>query len=382
MKLSALVFGNILRKKTRLFMVIGSFAVALFLFGLLAVVRGAFNQRLDLAAADRLLAVNRAALTQPLPLAYEDRILKIHGVKRVAFDRFFGGIYQDEHNVFPQYAIDVDNQREVFPEFKVSDEQWKNFAADRQGAVAGAATAKRFGWKVGDRIAIKGTFYPGIWEFNLDGIYQGERPQDDETQFWFQQKLLEERLPAGRSQGKVGWFTILVDDPQSSEKIANKIDAEFDNSSFETHTVPESTFFAAWINQFGNIQFLVVTIGSIVFFILLLVTGSTMAIAVRERTAELAILKAIGYSDSLVLSLVILESMILAVLGGVLGLVAVKVFTLVVGDPTHGLLPSFYFPVHSLWTGLAVTLIAGAASGLIPAIAAMRLRIVDALRRV
>ena len=382
MKFGRLVLANLLRKKTRLILIIGSFAVALFLFGLLAVVRGAFNQRLDLAAADRLLSVNHISLTQPLPVSYKERMMRIPGVKNVAFDRFFGGVYQDERNVFPQYAIDIEDHRQVFSEFLVPDNEWATFVNDRQGAIAGAATAKRFGWKVGDKIPIKGTFYPGAWEFNLDGIYHGKRAQDDETQFWFQLKYLDERIPPGRSKGQVGWFTIRMENPDDAERVSQAIDNEFANSPYETRTVPESTFFAAWINQFGNIEFLIVTIGSVVFFILLLVTGSTIGITVRERTGELAVLKALGYSDLFVLFLILSESVLVAALGGLLGLVAAKALTVLMGDPTNGLLPSFYFPNKSLLEGLVVTLIVGAVSGLLPAIGAMRLRVVDALRRV
>src|SRR6185369_3162009 len=188
------------------------------------------------------------------------------------------------------------------------DEQWNNFLKDRQGAIAGAATAKRFGWKVGDRIPIKGTFLPGVWEFNLDGIYQGTRAADDETQFWFQWDLFEEKVPE-RYKGNVGWYTVRVTNPDFSAQVAKAIDAEFANSPYETRTDTEKAFAAGWVKQFGNIEFLILTIGAVVFFTLLLVTGNTMATSVRERTGELAVLKAVGYSDTFVLMLVLIESL-------------------------------------------------------------------------
>jgi putative ABC transport system permease protein len=380
MKFLGLIRANLFRKKIRFVLTIGSFAVALFLFGVLAVVRGAFSGGIDIAGADRLVVINRTSIIQPLPLAYAEKIRRIPGVKELTYANWFGGVYQDEKNFFPQFAIDVDNQRRVYPEFDIPEEQWQNFVKDRQGAIAGAATAKRFGWKVGDRIPIKGTFMGGMWEFNLDGIYHGTRQADDETQFWFQWKRLEEQAPE-RLKGHVGWYTVKVEHPDDSLRISKAIDEGFANSPFETHTDTEKAFAAGWVKQFGNIQFLIMAIGAVVFFTLLLVTGNTMAIAVRERTGELAVLKAVGYSDRFVLLFVICESLLIALIGGCLGLGLAKLFTLG-GDPTKGLLPFFFLPGQAVLAGLAVTLLVGAASGIIPAIGAMRLRVVDALRRV
>jgi putative ABC transport system permease protein len=380
MKFFGLIRANLFRKKIRFILTIGSFAVALFLFGVLAVVRVAFSGGIDIAGADRLVVINRTSIIQPLPLAYADKIKRIPGVKEITYANWFGGVYQDERNFFPQFAIDVDNQRKVYPEFDIPEEQWQNFVKDRQGAIAGAATAKRFGWKVGDRIPIKGTFLAGVWEFNLDGIYHGTRQADDETQFWFQWKRLDEQVPA-QYKSHVGWYTVKLEHPDDSLRISRAIDSEFANSPFETHTDTEKAFAAGWVKQFGNIQFLIMAIGGVVFFTLLLVTGNTMAIAVRERTGELAVLKAVGYSDRFVLLFVLFESLLIAVIGGALGLGLAKLFTLG-GDPTRGLLPFFFLPGKAILAGLGVTLAVGAASGVIPAIGAMRLRVVDALRRV
>ena len=380
MKFLGLIRANLFRKKMRFVLTIGSFAVALFLFGVLAVVRGAFSGGIDIAGADRLVVINRTSIIQPLPLAYADKIRRIPGVKELTYANWFGGVYQDEKNFFPQFAIDVDNQRRVYPEFDIPEEQWQNFVKDRQGAIAGAATAKRFGWKVGDRIPIKGTFLGGVWEFNLDGIYHGTRQADDETQFWFQWKRLDEQVPA-QYKSHVGWYTVKVEHPDDSLRVSKAIDEGFANSPFETHTDTEKAFAAGWVKQFGNIQFLIMSIGGVVFFTLLLVTGNTMAIAVRERTGELAVLKAVGYSDRFVLLFVICESLLIALIGGCLGLGLAKLFTLG-GDPTRGLLPFFFLPGEAILAGLGVTLVVGAASGIIPAVGAMRLRVVDALRRV
>src|SRR5271154_6008629 len=313
MKFLHLILANLSRKKLRTILTVGSFAVALFLFSFLAVVKGAFGRGADIAGADRLVIINRTSIIQPLPLSYRDKILRIPGVKAVTHNNWFGGVYQDEKNFFPQFAIDIENQRVVFPEMVVPDDQWKTFLNDRQGAIAGARTAKRFGWKVGDRIPIKTTLFggPGAWEFNLDGIYHNNRPGGDESQFWLQYKYFDESMPADQ-KGLIGWYVIRLDNPEDAARVAGAVDAMFANSTYETKTETESAFAASWVKQFGNIEFLILSIGTVVFFTLLLVTGNTMAISVRERTSELAVFKAIGYSDRSVLFFVLAEALTIA----------------------------------------------------------------------
>ena len=380
MKYGGLMLANLFRKKTRLALTLGSFAVALFLFGILAAVKGAFNQAVDIAGVDRLVVINRVSLIQPLPLSYAERMLRIPGVKAVTHDNWFGGIYQDERNFFGQFAIDVDNQRKVFPEFIVPDDQWSTFVNDRKGAVAGANLAKRFGWKVGDRIPIKGTIIPGAHEFNLDGIYHGKKAGADESQFWFQWAYFDEHAPAG-IKGLPGWYFVQLENPDDAARVSKAIDDQFANSPYETRTETEQTFGAQWVKQFGNIEFLILTIGSVVFFTLLLVTGNTMAIAVRERTAELAVLKAVGYSDRFVMFLVLAESLLIALIGGILGVAGAKVLTLY-WNPVPNVLQYFAMPWAAMLTGVALSVLIGAASGIVPAAGALRLRVVDALRRI
>lgn len=387
MKYGGLILANLFRKKVRLLLTIGSFAVAMCLFGLLIVIRNAFNQGVEVAGADRLVITNRIGLINPLPLSYQDRILQIPGVKGATHYNWFGGVYQDPKNFFAQFVIDPTTQRQIFTEFKIPDEQWQNFLKDRQGAIVGAFTAKRFGWKVGDRIPIQGTFLPGTWEFNIDGIYQGSRAQDDETQFWFHWDNFENYLETHnftRYIGMVGWYTIKVDNPDDALRIAKAVDTMFANSDYETRTDTESSFAAGFAKQMGNIQFLIVSIGAIVFFTLLLVTGNTMAIAVRERTSELAVLKAVGYSDKFVMFLVLCESAVIALIGGTFGLLLAKGFTLLPANvnPIRQFLPLMYLSTEIFLVGVGVALLVGAVSGLLPSITAMRLRVIDALRRV
>jgi putative ABC transport system permease protein len=379
MKYRHLILSNLSRKWIRTVLTAGSFAVALFLFGILAVVDGAFRQGVDVAGADRLVVVNRVSIIQPLPLSYRDRLARIAGVTHVTFASWFGGVFQDERNFFPQFAIDHPTYRQMFPEFIVPDEQWQAFVTDREGAIVGEALAERFKWKVGDRVPIRGTIFPGTWEFNIRGVYRGRRVQDDTTQFWFRWDYLDERKRFGK--GMVGWYTVRIGDPDDAVRLVRTIDEQFANSPAETRTDTEKAFAASWVKQMGNIQLMIMTIGAVVFFTLLLVTGNTMAIAVRERTRELAVLKAVGFSDGFVLLLVIAETMVVAAIGGGVGLGLAKLFTLR-GDPTGGMLPFFYLPPDAIALGLALALTVGLLAGILPALSAGRLRVVDALRRV
>jgi len=382
-KFRKLIFANLFRKKVRLILTIGSFAVALFLFSFLAVVKGAFGRGADIAGADRLVIINRVSIINPLPLSYRDKILRIPGVKAITHNNWFGGVYQDEKNFFPQFAIDIQNQRKVLPELKVPDDQWANFVKDRQGAIAGAKTAARFHWKIGDRIPIKTTIFGGAntWEFNLDGIYHSETVGGDESQFWFQWDAFEEGVPK-TFKDHVGWYVLKIDNPDDAPRIAKAIDTMFANSDFETKTETESAFAAGWVKQFGNIEFLILTIGAVVFFTLLLVTGNTMAISVRERIGELATLKAIGFSDRTILFFVLAESLTIALVGGLLGLGLAALAIPVLAAALNGLLPTLILSPAILSVGLATALLVGVISGLLPGIGAMRMRVVNALRRV
>ena len=382
MRFRGLILANLFRKKIRLALTIGSFAVALFLFAFLGVVRDAFNRGADVAGADRLVTINRTSIINPIPLSYRDQILRIPGIKCITHNNWFGGVYKDEKNFFPQFVIDPENQRQVFPEFSVPDDQWNTFLKDREGAVVGARTMERFHWKIADRIPIKTTLYGGgSWEFNIDGVYHGKQAQDDETQFWFQWDYFEERIP-DRLKGNIGWYVLRVENPDESPRIAKAIDEEFANSPYETKTETESAFAAGWVKQFGNIQFLIVSIGTVVFFTLLLVTGNTMAISVRERTAELAVLKAIGFADRSILFFILGESLVIALVGGLLGLLLAALAIPVLANALNGMLPNLILSPGLLAFGLFTALVVGIASGILPGIGAMRMRVVNALRRV
>jgi putative ABC transport system permease protein len=382
-RFSRLILANLFRKKVRLLLTVGSFAIALFLFTFLAVVRSAFSRNTELAGADRLVVINRVGLINTMPLAYGDKIRQIQGVRFVTHNNWFGGVYQDEKNFFPQFVIDPENQRQVMTEMRVPDDQWKNFVGDRQGAIAGRNLAKRFHWKVGDRIPLQNALYgpTKTWEFNLDGIYTNDKEGGDESQFWLQWNYFYENVPAVM-KGQAGWWVLKLDSPDDAVRVGRTIDSNFANSSWETKTETESAFQAGFAKQLGNIQLLITTIGSVVFFTLLLITGNTMAISIRERTGELAVLKAIGYSGRFVLFFVLAESLVIALFGGLIGLGLAILAIPVVGANLNGLMPPLLLSATALGMGVALAVFVGVASGLLPGIGAMRLRVVDALRRV
>lgn len=378
MSWARLLWANWQRKKLRTLLTLGSYAVACFLFGILLAVRAAFYQGVEVAGADRLVVINRVSIVQPLPKGYGDKIRAVPGVAAVTSAVWFGGVYQEERNFFPQFAVEVENYRNMFPEFVIPEEQWRAFLADRQGCVVGEATAKRFGFRLGQRIPIRGTIFPGTWEFNVRAIYRGQRELDDTSQFWFHQKYLEERA-GGLWRGLVGWYTVKVANPERAVEVAKAIDARFANSPWETRTEPERAFAASFVKQLGNIEFLLLVVGSVVFATLLLVAANTQALAVRERITELGVLKTLGFSNPHLAFLILLESVFPALLGGSLGLWGARGVTPFLGQALPGM--NFALPWGQLLLGLGLALAVGALAGVFPARLAARLSVVQALRR-
>jgi len=380
MKFLPLILKNLFRKKMRAALTLGSFVVALFLFGLLASIQKAFTVGIDIAGVDRLVVINRVSLIQPLPIKYKDQILRLEGVREVTFATWFGGVYQDQKNFFPNFAIDTHTYLDVYSEFVVPDAEWESFRADREGCIVGRYTADRFGWKAGDRIPLQGAIWTGTWEFNISGIYDGREEVADTTQLWFRYDYLEERRPWGK--GTVGWYVVRLEDPNRAAEVAAAIDETFANSPWETKAETEQAFNTAFVRQMGNIQLIILVVGSVVFFTLLLVTGSTMSMSVRERTGEFAVMKTLGFSNLSVLLLVFAESLAFALAGGGAGLLAARFAVPVLGGFSRGLFPVFYLPWTDFARGLLLAAAIGILAGAVPAILAGRLKIVDALRRV
>lgn len=383
MKYFYLIFSSLGRKKMRTGLTILSIMVAFLLFGYLAAIRQAFDAGVEVAGADRLIVRHKVSIIQLLPQSYEAKIEQIEGVDNAAHSTWFGGIYQEPKNFFAQIPVVPEELFDMYPEFVISDEQKAAWLATRSGALVGRGTMERFGWKLGDRIPINATIWGKkdggrTWEFDIVAVYDGAEKGTDTSQLFFRYDFFDETRANG--QGLVGWYTVRVTDPDRAAEVAAAIDAEFANSAQETKTEPEGAFIQGFANQIGNIGFIITSIMSAVFFTILLVAGNTMAYAVRERTSELAVLKAIGFTDRGVLGLVLGESLAITLVGGAMGL-GLAWLLVSMGDPTDGSFPVFYMPISSLLLGLM--LIAGMAfvAGILPALQAQRLQIADALRR-
>ena len=383
MKFSRLILANLFRKKVRLILTLGSFAVALFLFAFLAVVRDAFNRGGGIASANRLVTINRVSIIQPIPLSYRDKIARIPGVRTRNPRQLVWRRLSGREELLPAVRDRPGKPAPGIPRVARFRRPVERFPQGPPGRDCGREHGQAFwleDWRPHPD-QDDDLWRRGAWEFNIDGIYHGQRPQDDETQFWFQWDYFEERVPE-RLKGQVGWYTVKLDSPDDALRVAKAIDAEFANSPYETKTDTESAFAASWVKQFGNIEFLILAIGSVVFFTLLLVTGNTMAISVRERTGELAILKAIGFKDGSVLFLVLAEALAIALFGGFLGLALALLAIPVLGSALSGMLPNLILSKSMLAAGIGFALLVGACSGLLPGIGAMRLRVVEAFRRI
>jgi len=383
MKFVRLILSNFRRHKTRTLLTILSIIVAFVLFGYLAAIRKAFQMGVSLAGADRLVVRHKVSLIQPLPQSYQAQIERIDGIVTSSQAAWFGGIYKDERNFFAQIAVEPERFLAIYPEFIVPPAQKEAWMRTRTGAVAGRKLAERFGWKVGDRIPIQATFMRpkgngNMWQFDLVGLYDGSDPEIDTTQFFFRHDYMDENRAFG--QGQTGWYYIKVKDPKHAEELAKRIDETFANSPAETKTETEKAFVKGFAEQMGNIGAIVVAILTAVFFTILLVAGNTMSQAVRERTAELGVLKAVGFTDVQVLMLVLAESMLISVVGGVIG-VAIGWLTVSAGDPTHGALPVFFFPPEDMIAAIVFIVVLGLITGALPALQALRLNAVEALRR-
>lgn len=385
MKFLHIVWKNLMRRKVRTIFTLLSIFVAFVLFGFLMAVRSAFSMGIDLAGADRLMVLNKISIIMPVPSSYGQRIRAIEGVKEVTYANWFGGYFQETKNQFPNMAVDAENWFKMYPEFVVPEDQHKAWLTDRQGAIVGADLAKRFGWKVGDRVPLQATIFSRpdrrAWEFNISGIYDSPVKGTDKTQLFFHWTYLNEALSTSAYANQVGWYVVKVNDPDRSPEVAKKIDAMFTNSPTETKTDSEKNFVAGWAKQIGNISLMTQLIAAAAIFMMLLVTANAMAQSIRERTSELAVLKTLGFGDGRVLSLVLMESCVLALVGGLAGIAVSWALVTIIGDPTGAYLPQFLFPPADVILGVGMVVLLGFAAGVVPAIQAQRLRIVDALRR-
>jgi len=383
MKFLYLIGSNLRRKKIRTTLTVLSIFVAFVLFGYLAAIEQAFDFGVSVAGADRLVVRHKVSLIMPLPESYEARMEQVDGVVEATHATWFGGIYQDPSNFFAQMPVKPVEYMAMYPEFELPAEQMEAWIETRTGAVVGRYLADQYDWEIGDRIPIQATIWPReggeqTWEFDLVGIYDGAEPTTDETQFLFRYDYFDEARQGG--QGLVGWYIVEVSDADRAAQVAAAIDERFANSPYETTSETELAFVQAFANQVGNIGAIIIGIVGAVFFTILIVAGNTMAQAVRERIAEIGVLKALGFTSGQVLGLVLAESMVLAVVGGVGG-VAMAWWLISLGDPTSGALPIFFFPPEQLVVAALAIVGLGLAAGILPAVQAMRLNVSDALRR-
>ena len=383
MKYFGLVWSSLKRKKLRTLLTVLSIFVAFALFGFLFAIREAFAAGVEIADADRLIVRHKVSLIQTLPVSYSQRLASVPGVEAATHATWFGGIYQDPKNFFANMPVEPEKFFDLYPEYTLDAEAKARWAKTRNGCIIGRDLAKRFGWKVGDRIPLTSPIYgepanQAAWEFEVSGICDATKKGSDLSSLYFRYDYFDEARP--RNKGEVGWYTVRVKNADEAAAVAARIDAEFANSPYETKAEPEGAFAAGFAQQIGDIGKIMVAVLSAVFFTILLVAGNTMNQAVRERTEELGVLKAMGFSNGLVLVLVLAESCLIAILGGLLGL-GLAWGTLAAGNPVPQMLPTFFVPTRALVLGSGLVLLLGLIAGAIPAFSAMTLRTAEALRR-
>ena len=387
MKYLHLIWASLFRRKTRTLLTLVSIVAAFLLFGLLDAVRVSFAQAGQSAnGAQRLQTGSRLSFIQALPQSLQARIQQVPGVRTVTYANWFGGAYQDPHNQVFSFAV-APNYLDVYPEMSVSDAERKAFADARTGVLVGEGLMKRFHWKVGDRIPMQSTIFPDHsgsknWVFDISGVIHST---DKNAAGFFDQLMLlhwtyfDDTTPY--NHGQAGWYVTRVADVNQADRVAKAIDALSANSDHETRTLSEQAATASWMKQVADIGLIVSSIMGAVFFTLMLLSGNTMMQAVRERTGELAVLKTIGFSSASVLAMVLAESVLLLVLGGVIGIGLTAPLIPMIGAGSNGMVSLPPVGAGSWALGVSLMLGIGVLVGALPAWSAMRLNIVDALAR-
>ena len=383
MKYFPLVWAALWRRKPRTILTMLSIVVAFLLYGLLQGVVAAFSAGVDIAGADRLITTGKYSLTQMQPVGYGQQIRMVPGVKQVAHQSWFGGIYQEEKNFFAQFPTDAAPYFEIYPEVLLPADQKEVFLRTRTGAIVIKTLADRFGWKIGDKIPIQSTIWPKkdgsmVWEFDLVGIFDAkDGPTRAQHEYLlFHHEYFEEARAFG--SGTVGWFITTVDDPARNVEVARAIDARFANSPSPTKTDSEKAFNQGFVKQFGNLKLILAGIMSAVIFTLLMLTGNTMMQSVRERIPELAVLKTLGYQDGLVMALVLAEALFLCGASAAAGLGLASWLAPALGGQIPGF-AGMQLTAGAALTGLLIAAALALVVGLPPALRALRLQIVNAL---
>ncbi|WP_444883270.1 ABC transporter permease [Microbulbifer sp. PSTR4-B] len=379
-----LIYKNMTRKPLRLFLTCFAIFIAFLIFGAVTSLKSALNSSVELSADNRLVVFNRINFTQSLPISYFQKVATVEGVKDVTHLNWFGGYYQEQSRQIVSLAVDPESYLRVYEEIVIPDEQKQAWFNNRQGALIGEKLAQIYGWKIGDRIPISSNIFTHkdggyTWEFVVSGIFKGDTEQYDTRQMLFHYKYFMETQTFGNDW--IGWMALTTDDPSLNEKVAKTIDDSFANSQSETDTSTEKSFNKAFIEQIGNIGLIIFSVVFTAFFTILIVVGNTMALAIRERTGEIAVLKTLGFSSARIFRMVLSESLLVAFIGGLSGLAAA--WLLVEGIKTFlaRFLPNLILDGDIALQALFFMLLLGIITGLLPAFNALRLNIVSAFNR-
>ena len=378
MKFMRLIWVNLLRNKRRTLLTVLSVTVALFLFTTLRSVVTALDAVSEVGSEARLITRSATGITFALPQSYLERLRAQEGVQSVSWANWFGGIYVNESNFFAQLAIDHETYLAMYPEMAIPDDQRQAFLNERTAVLVGRGLMERFGWTLGQNVTLQGTIFPGDWDFTIRAVYVPDDPSFGDQLFFFHYDYLYEGV-----NGNIipGWYVIQLNDPAAAPAAIDRIDRMFENSSSPTKTETEKAFNAGFVTMWGNIGFLVKAIGTAVFFAILLVAANTMMMAGRERIGENAVLKTLGFQDGLLFRLVLVESVLITLLGGALGVFASKLM-FGPGNPVSSFIQGFEVAWSTVILGLVMATLLGMISGIVPAWQAMKLPVVQALRRV
>ena len=396
MNLSGLVWINLKRNKLRTILTTGSVVVALFLFCALQGVLDTLEDSIEVGSETRLVTRNAISLVFPLPLSYNERLRTVDGVQDLSIVNWFGGLDPvDPGNFFAQFAVEAENYFSIYEDdleiiaFDTTlartlgpsqlGTPLDGFYSEQMACLVGKRLFERMDWKLGQTITLNGTIYPGEWPFTIRGVYRAKNPSFGEETLFFHFKYLYERT---NQQALAGTYALQLSEPQRAAAIAREIDAMFENSTRATRTETERAFQAGFVSMYGNIPFLLGVIGTAVVFAILLVAANTMMMAVRERTAEIGVMKTLGFEDSTLFKLVLGEGAIITLGGGIVGALLAKFGIEASGFNGGGFLPPMTVHWSTVAMGIGIALVMGAASGLLPAWQVARLRVVDSLRRV
>jgi putative ABC transport system permease protein len=379
MRFLPLVLANLARHKLRTILTIISVALALFLFASLRSVVTTLNAGSQVSSASRMITQNATAFVIPLPTNYANRLRAVPHVEDVTWANWFGGKYGDGKQFFASFAIDAESYLRIYPEIAIAEDQKQAFLKERSAAVVGEGLIEKFGWKVGDNVTLQGTIFPGDWTFTIRGVYHPTLKEYGNDSFMFHYSYLYEREPERVSPG---WFVMKIDDPNEAPGVAKTIDDQFRNSIAPTKTGTEKAFAAGFAGMWGNVKLLMSTIGMAVVFAILLVTANAMMMSQRERSAEVAVMKTVGFSDGRVFGLVIVEAAVIAIIGAALGLGLAAALPILAGYNEGGFLPGFRVTPETAVIGALVAIGLAIASGIVPAWQAARLPVVQALRKV